>query len=179
MGEVSKTQWTNATWNIASALNITFQILTKRPERIDEQTPETFDLNRSYPKNVWMGTSVGSQNGMVRAIDLLHADWKGIKFLSLEPLWGPVDLSEIPHDLLDNLSWVIIGGESGNNIGKYRYRECRIEWIEHLIEQLQRLGVPLFVKQLGTHLSKELKLGDRHGGDINEWPEHLRIRQFP
>ena len=39
--------------------------------------------------------------------------------------------------------------------------------------------IPVFVKQLGTHLAKELGLKDRHGGDMDEWPEHLRVREFP
>jgi protein gp37 len=155
----------------------TFQVLTKRPERIDQQTPVFLDGN--YPKNVWMGTSVGSQNGIGRAIELLYSDWEGIKFLSLEPLWESIDLDEIPYDLIDNLSWVIIGGESGNDIGKYRYRPCKLEWIESLVEQCQSHSIPVFVKQLGTHLAKELKLTDRHGGNIAEWPKHLQVRQFP
>jgi hypothetical protein len=51
--------------------------------------------------------------------------------------------------------------------------------IEIIINQCKENNVPVFVKQLGTSLSKELHLKDRHGGDINEWPEHLQIRQMP
>ncbi len=69
--------------------------------------------------------------------------------------------------------WIIIGGESGNNTGKWRYRECYPEWINYAIRQCTNLGVKVFVKQLGTHLSKELKLKDRTEGDISEWPEEF------
>jgi protein gp37 len=83
------------------------------------------------------------------------------------------------HQVQDLLDWVIVGGESGNENGKYRYRPCELDWIEHLIDQCDASDIPVFVKQLGTHLAKKMGLKDRHGGDINEWPEHLRIRQFP
>jgi protein gp37 len=83
------------------------------------------------------------------------------------------------HELLMNIDWIIIGGESGHDTGKYRYRPCKIEWIELLVNQCREADVPVFVKQLGTHISKEMKLGDRHGGNIDEFPEHLRIREFP
>ena len=77
------------------------------------------------------------------------------------------------------IDWVIIGGESGNDTGKYRYRPCELEWIESIINQCNKFRIPVFVKQLGTHLAKEMKLSDRHGGNIDEFPEHLQIRQFP
>jgi len=77
------------------------------------------------------------------------------------------------------LQRVIVGGESGNDTGKYRYRPCELEWIENIVETCQFYGVPVFVKQLGTHLAKQLKLRDRHGRDWSEWPEALRVRQFP
>ena len=79
----------------------------------------------------------------------------------------------------DSEDWVIVGGESGNETGLYRYRECKLEWIESIIDQCRSAGVPVFVKQLGTHLKKKLKLSDRHGGNIDEWQDHLRIREFP
>ena len=75
--------------------------------------------------------------------------------------------------------WIIIGGESGNDNGKYLYRKSQLKWFEILIEMAHNKSIPVFVKQLGTHLSKELNLKDRHGGDINEWPEYLRVREFP
>jgi len=150
----------------------TFQILTKRPERIIEQLPK--DWGKGWD-NVWLGTSVGSPQGMQRIFDLLEVPTK-VRFLSLEPLHEQVSLEHID---LSQIHWVIIGGESGNNTGKYRYRPCQLEWIESLVTQCKTANAPVFVKQLGTHLAKELKLVDRHGGDILEFPEHLKIREMP
>lgn len=159
----------------------TFQILTKRPDRILFNLPEYWEEIRG---RCWLGTSIGSQESMHRLSDLTCHIQPGIKFLSLEPLHGPIDLKlhefvDMGHRVKDLIDWVIIGGESGNDKGFYRYRPCELEWIESLINQCREFGTPVFVKQLGTHLAKQLKLSDRHGGNINEWPEHLRIREFP
>jgi len=72
-----------------------------------------------------------------------------------------------------------VGGESGNEKGKWRYRPCAEDWIRDIVEQCQAAGVPVFVKQLGTHLSNLMGLPTRHGGNIDEWPEYLQVRQFP
>lgn len=157
-----------------------FQILTKRPERIKDHLPPYWDEIRG---RVWLGTSIGSQGSSYRMADLIEPVQPGIKFLSLEPLHGEIDL--LLHNTIDSrrlgllIDWVIIGGESGNDHGRYRCRPCELEWIESLIEQCKEFGIPVFVKQLGTHLAKKMGLKDRHGGNIDEWPEHLRIRQMP
>lgn len=151
----------------------TFQILTKRPERIMDHLPE--DWGDGWG-NVWLGTSVGSQKAVHRIAELENVKAK-TKFISFEPLH-----EQITDSFVGMVDWVIIGGESGNETGKYRYRPCEIEWIESIIDGYndhQLNDVAIFVKQLGTHLSKQLGLKDRHGGNINEWPEHLRIREFP
>lgn len=153
----------------------TFQILTKRPERAN------FDNglipNNHWFGNVWLGTSVGSKRSISRIHDLVYSQTPvALKFLSMEPFHdGPIQISQY----LYHIKWVIVGGESGNEKGLYRYRECKIEWIESIIDQCMSSGVPVFVKQLGTHLAKSMGLKDRHGGNIDEWPEHLQIRQFP
>lgn len=160
----------------------TFQILTKRPDRIDRNLPDYWE---EIKDRVWLGTSVGSMKGINRIFELRSQCFKCINFLSAEPLHEEISLHHLfPADSGDLawgslLDWVIIGGESGNENGKYRYRPCEIEWIESLIKQCRDNNIPVFVKQLGTHLAKELKLSDRHGGNIDEWPEHLRIREFP
>lgn len=77
------------------------------------------------------------------------------------------------------IDWIIIGGESGNESGKYIYRKCDIDWIHSIIGQCSMYNVPVFVKQLGTYISKKMGLKDRHGRNIDEWPENLKIRQFP
>lgn len=161
-----------------------FQILTKRPERINEVLPPDWGAGWDH---VLLGTSVGSQKATrARLWPLLDAPAK-CRFLSIEPLWSPIDFS-VMHDpatgeiglrALDRIDWIILGGESGNEVGKYRYRECRLEWIESIVEQCLAHGVPVFIKQMGTYLAKKMGLKDRHGGDIQEWPQHLRLRQFP
>lgn len=169
----------------------TFQILTKRPERLYDQLPQVPGAKFHDPErfdNVWWGTSVGSEVGRERIYDLLSSIEYGITFLSAEPLYGPLDLTDVlpgqewhesDYAMWGPLNWVIVGGESGNDQGKYRYRECKLEWIESIVRQCKSAGVAVFVKQLGTHLAKQLKLSDRHGGNIDEWPSHLRIREFP
>lgn len=163
----------------------TFQILTKRPERIAEHLPN--DWNENF-KNVWIGTSVGSAGGMKRIYDLMDAfnEWrnggfelqKPVTFISFEPLHEFVDCN-LDISTICWFDWVIVGGESGNDTGKYRYRPCQLEWIEEIVNSFQSCGVAVFVKQMGTHLAKELKMSDRHGGNIEEFPANLQIREFP
>ena len=150
----------------------TFQILTKRPERIIDNTPA--DLLQA--DNIWFGTSVGSPKGMQRIYDLLKVYCK-TRFISFEPLHERIDMNLDLTDLI-KIHWAIIGGESGNETGKYRYRPCEIEWIEQLMKDLTPTTA-VFIKQMGTFLAKQLGMSDRHGGNINEFPEHLRIRDFP
>lgn len=185
----------------------TFQILTKRPERIKDCLPA--DWGDGWD-NVWLGTSVGSQKAYMRIIDLLKVK-ANIKFLSIEPMWDKVELTNIVHKVCEpdssiqpitgntqwfdvlrgemgagkigyncpKLDWVIVGGESGNETGKYRYRPCDLEWIQKIVTDCKYARVPVFVKQLGTHLSRQLKMSDRHGGNINEFPKELQVREFP
>lgn len=150
----------------------TFQIPTKRPERIVANTPA--DLLMA--DNIWFGTSVGSQSGLSRIYELLKVECK-TRFVSFEPMHDRIDMNLDIQDLC-KIHWAIIGGESGNDTGKYGYRPCKLEWIEELIKDLTPTTA-IFVKQLGTHLSKEMMMSDRHGGNIDEFPAHLRIRNFP
>lgn len=179
----------------------TFQILTKRPERINQCLPE--DWGQGWD-NVWLGTSVGSQKAADVRVPLLLKVPAKIRFLSIEPLHAEVNLTHMDVELagdkewcfinclsgkhddmarpcppVPTVDWVIVGGESGNENGKYKYRPCNIEWIERIVTDCQKNDTAVFVKQLGTHLSKAMKLNDRHGGDIEEFPDHLKVRQFP
>ncbi len=158
-----------------------FQILTKRPERIIDHLPAFWE---EIKRRVWLGTSIGSQNSIDRLMDLVCPIQTGIKFLSLEPLHGPIDLMlnkyvDMGHKMGDLVDWVIVGGESGNDTGKYRYRPCELEWIESIIDQCEKFSIPVFVKQMGTYLAKQMNLSDRHGGNIDEWPAYIQIREFP
>lgn len=151
----------------------TFQILTKRPERIVANTPA--DLLQA--DNIWFGTSVGSEKGKHRIQELIQIDCK-TRFVSFEPLHERVDMN---LDLLDLLKihWAIIGGESGNDKGLYRYRPCEIEWMEEIATAISGVGNAVFVKQMGTYLSKKLKMTDRHGTKLEEFPLSLQLREFP
>lgn len=139
-----------------------YLVLTKWPHRFR-------DFNFLYPitDNIWPGTTITSEKTLFRANYLTFGK---IPWLSIEPLWGPIDLRRI----LPRIRWVVIGGESGINP-----TPCKIEWIQDIIDQCRAAGVPVFVKQLGVVLAKQLGLKDRSGGDWNEWPEHIKIREMP
>src|SRR5262249_3985707 len=90
-----------------------------------------------------------------------------------------VDWVDVPAAAARPLDWIIVGGESGR-----RARPCNVAWVRSAVEQCQAAGVAVFVKQLGSQPCNEgrpllLKLRDRKGGDPDEWPEDLRVRQWP
>ena len=180
-------KWRPAAWNIIkNTPELNYQILTKRPERIKDCLPDDWD--NGY-KNVWIGISVEDQNTANERIPILNQLPAYLKFISFEPLLEAIDLfhpdleghtwDKLTNELILTLDWAIIGGESGNDTGKYRYRECELKWIYDLMKAMQKEDIPVFIKQLGTHLAKENHLRDRHGGDLNEWPALLQIREFP
>lgn len=110
-----------------------FQVLTKRPERLAALAPL---LPRS--RNIWLGVSVESQAYTWRA-ELLGRIPAAVRFLSVEPLLGPID--ELP---LAGIDWVIVGGESGA-----RARPMDPAWARAIRDQCTRAGVPFFFKQWG------------------------------
>lgn len=111
----------------------TFQVLTKRSSRLVELSPEV-----EWPENVWMGVSVENANYKFR-IDHLRQTSSKIKFLSLEPLLGP-----IPELDLRDIDWVIVGGESGP-----KARRIEEEWVIEIRNQCKRANVAFFFKQWG------------------------------
>ena len=111
----------------------TFQILTKRSRRLKEIAPRL-----SWPENVWMGVSVEDQRVIGRIQDLRQVR-ACVRFLSCEPLLGPLD------DLkLEGIAWVIVGGESGPGA-----RSMEQGWVESILTQCRRAKVPFFFKQWG------------------------------
>ena len=113
----------------------TFQVLTKRAERIEEFTAE-----RPCPDNVWLGVSVENKRHGVPRIEYLRRSRAAIKFLSIEPLLedvGDLDLSCI--------DWVIVGGESGHGA-----RPMSAEWVRRIQRQCDEQGVQFFFKQWGA-----------------------------
>lgn len=164
-------QWRDECWEIIkNTPHLTYQILTKRPENIADRLPA--DWNEGYP-NVWLGVSIESNKTRWR-LNHLRDNPAKVKFVSFEPL-----LESISDADLGGIDWAIFGGESGNSNGKYKYRPCEIDWIREGLWNCRRYNVLPFVKQLGTYLAKKMKLKDPHGGDISEFPEDLRIREFP
>lgn len=163
-------------WKLIKATpNLTWQILTKRPENIKKMLPLDWSSGMvNYYPNVWLGTSVAENDNRYR-IDQLTEIPAFVYFISCEPIISEVDLS--PY--LSKIDWVIVGGESGNATGKFRYRPAEITWFDKIVAQCKTKGKPVFVKQLGCHLAKKAGLAHHHGGDINEFPQNLRVRQFP
>ena len=157
------------------------QILSKRPEQIKDRL--AVDWGDGWD-NVHLGVSIENQDYWYRAEILADIPAKH-RFLSLEPLIGPINVLAQKNGkrTIDAIEWVIIGGESGNETGKHRYRPCKIEWIEQIVSDLrtQAPHVKIFVKQLGTYQYHQLKLSDRHGADFDSWPSalnHLKIREL-
>lgn len=116
-----------------------FQVLTKRAERLAALSPEL-----TWPPNVWMGVSVESDKYRARIDDLRRAG-AHTKFLSLEPLLGP-----LPDLDLSGIHWVIVGGESGAGA-----RPMDPAWARDLRDQCQRAAVPFFFKQWGGPIKKK------------------------
>ena len=155
--------------------------------------------------NVWLGVSVEDQRRADERIPLLLETPAAVRWISAEPLLGPVSLNggrgwlygyeENGIDMTrpvgervgacigrtPPLDWVVCGGESGPGA-----RLFSIDWARSIIAQCREAGVPCFIKQLGARPTADdpAKFGnrmmhDRKGGDISEWPEDLRIREYP
>ena len=170
-------EWRDDAWDIIRRTpHHTYQILTKRPERVMECLPD--DWGDGYP-NVWLGVSVENQEMYDARVPMLADIPAAVRFLSLEPLIGPIDVDTKGQYLEHDIHWVIIGGESGNDTGKYRYRRADIKWFTDIITDVLKYGVATFFKQTGTYVAKKMGLKDRHGGDWDEFPTILQVREFP
>jgi protein gp37 len=161
----------------------TFQILTKRPARMLEwfdhartRCPGWFSphTGRLDLWQTWIGVSVEDQQRADERIPLLLQTPAAVRFVSLEPLLGPVDLTRVtydsvcvidglrgeagwptPHEPCNHLDWLIVGAETGPGA-----RPCKAEWVQSIIDQARAAGVPIFLKD-------NLKWPER----IQEWPE--------
>ena len=181
----------------------TFQVLTKRPERMQafmtgywaDHFKDVSGFGVWPPPNVWLGVSVENQRYANERIPILAQVPAAVRFLSCEPLLGPVNLGSWIRHYPGGpapISWCICGGESGPHA-----RPMDLAWARGIVAQCREAGVACFVKQLGAHPYDAMPLFDwtgqatgnvrqddwlmksGKGGDMSEWPEDLRIRQFP
>jgi len=127
----------------------TFQILTKRSERLAQLAPRL-----PWPDNVWIGVSVENQRWTCRIDDLRKVPAK-VHFLSCEPLLGALRLD------LQGIDWVIVGGESGPHA-----RPMKADWVREIRQQCQETGVPFFFKQWGAHNEIGQRVGKRRAGRL-------------
>lgn len=131
----------------------TFQVLTKRAERLASLADKL-----PWPANVWMGVSVEDARVASR-IDGLRAVPAAVRFLSLEPLIGPLD-----NLALQGIDWAIVGGESGP-----RARPMKREWVTSILRQCRAAGVAFFFKQWGG-VRKDMTGRKLNGTFYNEMP---------
>ena len=116
----------------------TFQVLTKRPGRVKQ-----IDARLDWAPNIWLGTSIESERWLDR-LDRLKATGASTKFLSLEPLLGP-----LPDLDLSGIDWVIVGGESGPGA-----RPMDAHWVREIRDNCVDNEVPFFFKQWGGVFKK-------------------------
>ena len=157
-------EWRNEAWDIIKQTpHLTYQILTKRPERIHQCLPK--DWGNGY-ENVWLGVSGETQSTHdQRHVELLKIP-AALHWVSIEPMLEPVDLmldlqtKDRPH-----IEWVVAGGESGP-----KARPSQLGWFRSLRDQCQSAGVPFFMKQI-TKNGKKISYED--------FPQDLKVRKFP
>jgi protein gp37 len=125
---------------IADTPQHTYQVLTKRSTRLRKVASKL-----EWPDNLWMGVSVENEEALPRVDDLREVG-AAVRFLSCEPLLGPLDGIN-----LDGIGWVIAGGESGPN-----YRPMRLEWARGIRDAATAKGIPFFFKQWGGRTPKAL-----------------------
>ena len=179
---------------VMSATPHTYQILTKRHARMLEyvrsrKAGDFYNADSGQPSawplpNVWLGVSVENQAMVDERIPVLLDTPAALRFLSVEPLLGPVDISPWLHGYgglprASTIDWVIVGGESGP-----KARPCDLLWIQNVLRGCRAASVPVFVKQLGRRPvvagdSACTWIVDRKGGKPDEWPEELRVREMP
>jgi len=186
----------------------TYQILTKRPQRMLEYLLPRLSIGGIIAKpldNVWLGVSVEDQARADERIPLLLQTPAAVRWISAEPLLGPISFEgcwveyadpAIHENWLERLDWIVVGGESGPGA-----RPMQLDWVRSLRDQCHAVGTPFFLKQLGRwpiatkdegypwaqlHDDAGAPIGEwgldgksRKGGDPAEWPQDLRIREYP
>jgi protein gp37 len=145
--------------------------LTKRPHTMARFGEEI----GGFPDNVCAMTTITGPDTLYR-LDQLHRIPAKVKGVSAEPVWERIDPSRLN---LAGIDWFILGGESGR---KDVVRPFDLAWARELRDYCAEAGVAFFLKQLGRRPEERglpLQLRDTHGGDWDEWPADLRVRQVP
>ncbi|HBY02285.1 MAG TPA: hypothetical protein DEG92_07105 [Rikenellaceae bacterium] len=149
--------WIDAVLHVTSIVpRHTYIILTKRPERMQYYINAIVDKHAiEIPSNLWFGVTTENQEMADFRLPLLIDTKIANKFVSIEPMLGPVDLS----NYIDCLNWVIVGGETGN-----KARDMKAEWAMKVKFQCLQKGIPFFFKQMSNKAPT---------------PPDLAIKQFP
>lgn len=138
----------------------TFQVLTKRADVLLKQSKHL-----KWTKNIWIGVTVENQENVTR-IDHLRKVNANVRFLSIEPLIGKIDYLD-----LQNIDWVIVGGESGPGA-----RPMDEDWVLKIKKQCQQQDTPFFFKQWGgTNKKKNGRLLE--GKTWDEMPENIDLKK--
>lgn len=184
---------------MALAPHHTFQVLTKRPGRMRSllRTPTFWHVVAEQGRahhigdahgwlavaamlsgkplpNVWLGVSAEDQRWAGVRIPLQLDTPAAVRFVSAEPLLGPITFADLsPHSMLDALDWLIVGGESSHGA-----RPMHPDWARSIRDQCATAGVAFHFKQTGTVLAREWGCTAAKGGNSSEWPEPFP-REFP
>jgi protein gp37 len=148
-----------------------YQVLTKRSERMRDLLNSKLMLAATAPHILW-GVSVEDRKSGLPRVGHLQQAKATMRFVSFEPL-----LEDVGEVNLNGIDWVIVGGESGHGA-----RSFHLEWARSILRQCKQQNVASFIKQFGLRPVQDgnpLRLASRKGGDWNEWPEDLRVRQLP
>lgn len=153
-----------------------YLFLTKRIERLKNIFEELYSEDVRPYDNLWLGVSICTQKEADEKIPVLLKTPAVHRYINFEPLLGAVrPWDHSPDDCptwydgcncQEGIDWVLLGAESGPG-----RRPMKLEWVRSIVEQCQSAGVPLFIKQLN--------INGKVSKDMNEFPEDLRVRQWP
>ncbi len=149
----------------------TFQVLTKRSKRMLEWTKTSFKSER-MPKHIWLGVSVENQDYVWRIHDLQKVPGQ-VRFLSIEPLLGPIKFNA--YDL-KGIHWAIVGGESGAGA-----RPMNPQWARDIKRQCLQHKVAFFFKQWGAFNQEGERVGKKVAGrvlDGRTWDQMPQVKSF-
>lgn len=149
----------------------TFQILTKRSRRMRAYFSRRY-IDGDAPRNIWAGVSIENQEWADKRCTDLMVTPASIRFLSCEPLLGPIDLSAV---LIDGaIDWVIVGGESGRGA-----RPMNPNWARDIRDRCAGAGIPFHFKQHGEYrqsVGPDLMAGQRY--EVFAFPDHTVVVKF-